>query len=187
MFTRFGCVLLSVGLMLTLPASAQDETTMSTVAGTAPEPVSGLQPTAYDVIVVPRPVGSVRSRMFNGERWVTVPDGALRPYLRPYLPRENVRGAQRRWSQREPRQSVGGQSAGRPQGGRFASRDYASRDYANRDNANRDNASREYQGRWESGPRYSGRTNEPRAYADDFGGRQRRDRSVERRYLPGSW
>jgi hypothetical protein len=110
MFARFGCILLSAGWMLAMPALAEEERRDVPVPETA-----GLQEAAYDVILVPRPAGTTRSRMFNGERWVTLPNSAsrqtARPYQRPDRPQgryqnryENrYQGSQPSWTQRDPR------------------------------------------------------------------------------------
>ncbi len=141
MFSRFGCLVLSAGLILATPVWAEDEKP----PGLPPE-AAGLQQAAYDVIVVPRRAGAVGSRIFNGERWVTVPDGVLRPYLRPYLSRDYASGG--RWSSRNSRESDG----------RFDNRGYQPRSYAGRTYADRsyaDGSGR--QNRYQNGDRTSER------------------------------
>jgi hypothetical protein len=98
MLARLGCGLLAATLMLAAPVSAQDESPEM-----VPLQAAALHPAAYDVILVPRPAGATRSRMFNGERWVTLPNRAEAPYARQDTRQDRYRRPQARWPQRNPR------------------------------------------------------------------------------------
>jgi hypothetical protein len=143
-----GCALLAVGLTLAMPAVAEpavadEERPPNLAPAVEPGPASHIHSAAYDVILVPRPAGATRSRMFNGERWVTLPNNSMRAYSRQY-PRMSRNDAPRSVDRPLRRNSEWGE--GRPRGQyrdrydepyRDRASGYWPRAYAGDDRANR--------------------------------------------------
>lgn len=106
----------------TATSASSDEQHTPTATDLTASSDQTVQPIAYDVIMVPRPAGSTRSRMFTGDRWVILPNIVARPDGRPVAaspadrraadePPRDYRSAQRQWEssrrlERTPRWST---------------------------------------------------------------------------------